>query len=84
MWYIWWAHVKVLKSNQEFFFFFGENTKYFNRHAHENRGESLKETVSNVYPKWPKFNQELIWKQCVYLGVKNCVTLLLLIYLYVT
>lgn len=84
MCYIWWAHVKVLQSNQEFFFFFGENTKYFNRHTHEKREESLKETVNTVYPKGPKSNQELICKQSVYLGVKNCVTLLLLIYLYVT
>ena len=59
MCYIWWTHVKVMKSNQEFVVVV-ENTKYLTHtHTHGERRECLKETASNVYPKGPKFNSRV-------------------------
>ena len=50
MCYIWWAHVKVMKSNQEFFFFFWvENTKYFNTQTHMGRGDNVLKKLSTMY-----------------------------------
>ena len=49
MCYIWWAHVKVMKSNQEFVVVV-ENTKYLT-HTHEEIREGLKKINNGIYPK---------------------------------
>ena len=44
---------KVEGGRVFFFFFFVENTKYFNTHTHTQgeRGEYFKETNNDIYPK---------------------------------